>query len=309
MGNVLWRWPAHKEDREMLPGVLSHVEAIPLEAIQGGSTGSWETIPEYLDALDQRLGINVAALIGHSAVRRYVMVKLTGTARTDDEVTAMKAIVREGWRPAPWGLLRAQSAPFSIGMAGWHRPNLASEERSSLSPAWADEVGGGVIQFWRRPRYQHEASEGQPAPGFSTATLPSRRWRRTNGASSWEKRELDAPGTSRLPVVMPRPGDLRYTTETAQHFDAMATWKNVMLLPHDLRTQASAIRNARQAASGGPRDARWIPTAPAIHAPLGFAVRIQARAGEKPAPHGQRAWPRSAGNRIKTYSTLLRPWR
>jgi len=38
--------------------------------------------------------------------------------------------------------------------------------------------------------------------------------------------------------VMPRPGDLRYTLRTAQHFDAMATWKNVMLLPHDLRTQA-----------------------------------------------------------------------
>src|SRR5262245_66246209 len=64
---------AHREDREMLAGVLSHVEAIPLEAIQAGVNWSWETIPEYLDALDQRLGINVAALIGHSAVRRYVM--------------------------------------------------------------------------------------------------------------------------------------------------------------------------------------------------------------------------------------------
>ena len=74
MGNCsLAMAPAHKEDREMLSGVLSHVEAIPLEAIQAGVNWSWETIPEYLDALDQRLGINVAALIGHSAVRRYVM--------------------------------------------------------------------------------------------------------------------------------------------------------------------------------------------------------------------------------------------
>ena len=65
--------PAHKEDRENLAGVLSHVEAIPLEAIQAGVKWSWETIPQYLDALDQRLGVNVASLIGHSAVRRYVM--------------------------------------------------------------------------------------------------------------------------------------------------------------------------------------------------------------------------------------------
>ena len=64
--------PAHKEDRETLASILSHVEAIPLEAIRAGVTWDWETIPQYLDALDRRLGINVACLIGHSAVRRYV---------------------------------------------------------------------------------------------------------------------------------------------------------------------------------------------------------------------------------------------
>ena len=38
--------------------------------------------------------------------------------------------------------------------------------------------------------------------------------------------------------VMPRPGDLRYTLKTAQHFDAMATWKKVMLLPLEMRKAA-----------------------------------------------------------------------
>src|SRR5436309_2839442 len=65
--------PAHPEDRETLASVLSHVEAIPLDAIRAGVTWGWETIPEYMDALDRRLGVNVASLIGHSAVRRYVM--------------------------------------------------------------------------------------------------------------------------------------------------------------------------------------------------------------------------------------------
>ena len=74
MGNCsLAMAPAHKEDRANLAGVLSHVEAIPLEAIQAGVNWTWETIPEYLNTLEQKLGINVAALIGHSAVRRYVM--------------------------------------------------------------------------------------------------------------------------------------------------------------------------------------------------------------------------------------------
>src|SRR5919202_36263 len=38
--------------------------------------------------------------------------------------------------------------------------------------------------------------------------------------------------------VMPRPGDLRYTLKTAQHFDAMPTWKPVMLLPLEKRKEA-----------------------------------------------------------------------
>ena len=36
--------PAHKEDRENLAGVLSHVEAIPLEAIQAGVKPSPSTL-------------------------------------------------------------------------------------------------------------------------------------------------------------------------------------------------------------------------------------------------------------------------
>ena len=89
--------PAHKEDQANLAGVLSHVEAIPLEAIKAGVNWSWETIPQYLDSLDQKLGVNVASLIGHSAVRRYVMGEASQERHaTDEEVTAMKAIVREG---------------------------------------------------------------------------------------------------------------------------------------------------------------------------------------------------------------------
>ncbi len=68
-------------------------------------TWSWETIPEYLDALDQRLGVNVACLIGHSAVRRYVMGEAAQERpATDDEVAAMKTIVREELEAGAIGL-------------------------------------------------------------------------------------------------------------------------------------------------------------------------------------------------------------
>src|SRR5437763_16828189 len=47
--------PAHPGDRDTLASVLSHVEAIPLEAIRAGVSWVWETIQEYMDALDRRL--------------------------------------------------------------------------------------------------------------------------------------------------------------------------------------------------------------------------------------------------------------
>ena len=51
---------------------LSRVEAIPMEVLRTVDF-SWETNAQYMDALDGRIGVNVGTLIGHSAVRYYVM--------------------------------------------------------------------------------------------------------------------------------------------------------------------------------------------------------------------------------------------
>jgi len=240
MGNCsLAMAPAHKEDREMLSGVLSHVEAIPLEAIQVGVNWSWETIPEYLDALDQRLGINVAALIGHSAVRRYVMGEASQERHaTDDEVTAMKTIVREGLEAGAVGVSFERNLRHFDWNGRLAPTNLASDEEIFAVAAVADEVGRGVIQFGGDRNISTKLAKASRRPVFygnitQQAVAPDK-WRKQLG----EAESLMRQGHRGYQFVMPRPGDLRYTLRTAQHFDAMATWKNVMLLPHDLRTQA-----------------------------------------------------------------------
>jgi N-acyl-D-amino-acid deacylase len=240
MGNCsLAMAPAHREDREMLAGVLSHVEAIPLEAIQAGVNWSWETIPEYLDALDQRLGINVAALIGHSAVRRYVMGEASQERHaTDDEVAAMKAIVREGLEAGAVGVSFERNLRHFDWNGRLAPTNLASEEEIFAVAAVADEVGRGVIQFGGDRSISTKLAKASRRPVFygnitQQAVAPDK-WRKQLG----EAESLMRQGHRGYQFVMPRPGDLRYTLRTAQHFDAMATWKNVMLLPHDLRTQA-----------------------------------------------------------------------
>jgi len=231
--------PAHKEDRDNLAGVLSHVEAIPLEAIQAGVQWSWETIPQYLDALDQRLGLNVASLIGHSAVRRYVMGESSQERHaTDEEIAAMKAIVREGIEAGAVGISFERN-PRHFDWDGRLAPtNLAADSEIFAVANVVDEVGRGVIQFGGDRTLGTEVAKKTRCPVFygniTQAAVAPDRWRKQLD----ETESLMRQGHRAYQFVMPRPGDLRYTLKTAQHFDAMATWKKIMLLPLEMRMQA-----------------------------------------------------------------------
>jgi N-acyl-D-amino-acid deacylase len=66
--------PCKPEHRELMAGMMETVEDIPKEAILGGLKWDWEHYGEYLDSIE-RLGtaVNVAGLVGHAAIRYYVM--------------------------------------------------------------------------------------------------------------------------------------------------------------------------------------------------------------------------------------------
>lgn len=231
--------PAHEEDREMLAGVLSHVEAIPLEAIRAGVRWSWETIPQYLNALDRRLGINVASLIGHSAVRRYVMGEASQERQaTDDEVAAMKAIVREGIEAGAVGVSFERNLRHFDWNGRLAPTNLASDAEIFAVAGVVDEVGRGVIQFGGDRKLGARVAKASRCPVFygniTQQTVAPDRWRE----QLTQAENMMRQGHRAYQFVMPRPGDLRYTLKTAQHFDALPTWKSVMLLPLEKRKQA-----------------------------------------------------------------------
>jgi N-acyl-D-amino-acid deacylase len=230
--------PAHPEDREALASVLSHVEAIPLEAIRAGVTWSWETIPQYLDALDRRLGVNVAALIGHSAVRRYVMGEASQERHaTDDEIASMRAIVREGIEAGAVGVSFERNLRHFDWNGKLAPTNLASDDEIFAVARVVDEAGRGVIQFGGDRQLGGAVAKASRRPVFygnitQQAVAPDR-WRDRLA----EAENMMRQGHRGYQFVMPRPGDLRYTLKTAQHFDAMPTWKNVMLLPLEKRKE------------------------------------------------------------------------
>lgn len=88
--------PCRPADREILAGMMETVEDIPKEAILGGLPWDWEGYGGYLDALERlRPAVNIAGLVGHSAVRYYVMgdraVKGQPTADEREQMAALVA--------------------------------------------------------------------------------------------------------------------------------------------------------------------------------------------------------------------------
>ncbi|MCY4059162.1 MAG: amidohydrolase family protein [Gammaproteobacteria bacterium] len=66
--------PCKPEDVELLAGMMETVEDIPKNAILTGLPWDWEDYGGYLDAIERlEPAINVAGMVGHCAVRFYVM--------------------------------------------------------------------------------------------------------------------------------------------------------------------------------------------------------------------------------------------
>ncbi len=66
--------PVHVSDHERLVELMEGVEDIPGAVLDEGLPWEWESIPDYLDALDRRhYDIDVAAQVSHAPVRLYVM--------------------------------------------------------------------------------------------------------------------------------------------------------------------------------------------------------------------------------------------
>ena len=84
--------------------MLSYVEAIPMDVLQAGVPWNWETFPEYMSAIGQRLGVNVGTLIGHSAVRLYAMgEECSERPATTAELETMRRWSARRSRRARWG--------------------------------------------------------------------------------------------------------------------------------------------------------------------------------------------------------------
>ncbi len=122
--------PCREADRDLVMRNLTQVEGMSLDALERGIDWSFESFPEYLDAIERRgTAANVAAFIGHSALRSYVMgPAAVERAAREDEVAAMAAIVREAMKVGAIGFATS-TAPQHNGWGGRPMPSRLADDR------------------------------------------------------------------------------------------------------------------------------------------------------------------------------------
>ncbi len=97
--------PVHPGKHGKLVSMFQVIEDIKERTFDEAVPFSWESFPEYLDHIRPGLGINVAALIGHSAVRYYVMGAASQEREaTDDEIQQMCDLVEEAMAAGALGI-------------------------------------------------------------------------------------------------------------------------------------------------------------------------------------------------------------
>ncbi|MFD5837557.1 amidohydrolase family protein [Streptomyces collinus] len=108
--------PDRPEDADYTRRMMSRVEGMALVALEEGAPWNWHSFGEYLDALEGRIAVNAGFMVGHCALRRYVMgPDAVGGQPSQEQLAAMVRLLREAMDAGAWGLSTTQSSSHSDG--------------------------------------------------------------------------------------------------------------------------------------------------------------------------------------------------
>ncbi|MFG2147851.1 amidohydrolase family protein [Streptomyces sp. NPDC048696] len=108
--------PDRPEDADYTRRMMARVEGMALKALEEGVEWGWSSFGEYLDALDGRIAVNAGFMVGHCALRRYVMgADAVGGQPTPGQLDAMLRLLHDAMDAGAWGLSTTQSTTHSDG--------------------------------------------------------------------------------------------------------------------------------------------------------------------------------------------------
>ncbi|MBV9089682.1 MAG: amidohydrolase family protein, partial [Mycobacteriaceae bacterium] len=141
--------PTRPEHRSTIARTLENVEGMSVDALEAGIPWTFESFPEYLDAIESSpTRLNVAAMIGHTPLRLYVLGdEATERPAKDDEVDRMRQLVAEALAAGALGFATSKS-PTHAGAGGKPVPSRLAEldEVTRIAEAVRD-AGRGIMQI------------------------------------------------------------------------------------------------------------------------------------------------------------------
>ena len=141
--------PCRPADRELTMRNLTQVEGMSIDALRAGIDWGFESFGEYMAQLRRHGSVaNVAAYVGHSSVRTYVMGDDAARREASaDEIAQMQAIVRDAMAHGAVGFASSTS-PAHNGEGGLPMPSrLASDAEMAALVGAMGEGGRGVYML------------------------------------------------------------------------------------------------------------------------------------------------------------------
>jgi N-acyl-D-aspartate/D-glutamate deacylase len=250
--------------------MFRQIEDLPMAAFDDGIKWSWETFEDYLKSLKGNIGINIAPLVGHSAIRMWVMGEdAFHRQATEDEITQMQDILRQCLLAGASGMSTSY-----VDSDENYRPvpsRMATHEEVRALAAVMGEVGHGILQivpeFYDTSLMIHRVDEladisiefGIPttlSPLFESSRTPE-----LVGAVLGRIQEQAARGARVWPQVQTRPIDINFRLREKNFMlMAMPTWFRVLNLEGkeakiakftDPETRAQLIAEALPTGEGG----------------------------------------------------------
>ena len=235
--------PCKPADRDLTMRNLTQVEGMSLEVLRQGIEWNFETFPQYLEMLRRKgSAVNVAAYVGHSSVRTWVMgADATKRAATTDEIERMAQIVREAMAAGAVGFASSTS-PAHNGEGGLPMPSrLASDEEMMALIKAMGEKGRGIYMVTKGGQMpvpfleEMAAQSGRPvmiAALLHNSTNPHAVFKDLEGISDANQR-----GRKLIGQVSCCPLTMDFTFSSPYPVEGLQSWKPALGIRDDALRQ------------------------------------------------------------------------
>ena len=135
-------------DAAYLGAMMVQVEGMSPAALELGVDWQWRSFADYLGRLDGNVGVNVAAMVGHCALRRAVMKDDAVTREaTDDELAEMQRLLGEALAAGGLGFSTTRSFTHTDGNGVPVPSRVASDDEVVALAGVCSEHPGTTLEW------------------------------------------------------------------------------------------------------------------------------------------------------------------